>query len=158
MVKLELVKSSNAALVASHPLVAVFVGGTSGIGAHSIRSLAETHGDRGKGLRAYIVGRNSKAADKIMSECQKLCPAGQFRFIQANNLALIKDVDLVCTELTKNEEKEATATGVIPKIDILVMTQANFKPWDPRNGRSNTCPTAYQYLLLLCSTMLIQTS
>lgn len=139
MVKLDLVQSSNAALVSSQPLVAVFVGGTSGIGSHTIRSLAVTHGKDGKGLRAYIIGRNAKAAENIISECQKSCPAGQFHFLQAKDLALIKDVDLICEELIEKEKKEAAARGEIPRIDLLVQTQAIFKPWDPRNGMSDLC-------------------
>ncbi len=155
MVKLSLVQSSNAALVTSQPLVAVFVGGTSGIGAHTIRSLAATHGEGGKGLRAYIIGRNAKAAEEIMAECQKTCPKGQFRFIRAADLALMKDVDLVCAELIKTEEKEASTTGGTPRIDILVMTQAIFKPWDPRKGRSQKIfPTASIYPLPVPSSIL----
>lgn len=134
MVDLKLVESSNNTLATSQPLVAVIVGGTSNIGAHTIRSLAATHGTGGKGLRAYIIGRNAKAAEEVISDCQKLCPTGQFRFIRANDLALIKDVDLTCAELIETEEKEAKTIGVTPRIDILVMTQAIFKPWDPRKG------------------------
>ena len=46
MVKLDLVKSSNAELV-TQPLVAVFVGGTSGIGSYTVKTLARTHGKTG---------------------------------------------------------------------------------------------------------------
>jgi NAD(P)-dependent dehydrogenase (short-subunit alcohol dehydrogenase family) len=133
MVKLNLVKASNAELC-TKPLVAVFVGGNSNIGAETVKCLARTHGKTGKGLRAYIVGRNAKAAEAVIAECQKLCPTGQFLFQQANNLALMKDVDSVCAELLKAEEKEAKAKGQTPKIDILVMSQANFQPWHPRQG------------------------
>jgi len=141
-INLDLVKSSNASLVASQPLVAVFVGGTSNIGMHAVKSLAATDGTSGKGLRAYIIGRNAKAAKEIISECQQLCPTGQFRFIQANDLALIKDVDHVSAELIKAEEKEAKAAGETPRIDILVMTQAIFNPWEPRNGMTQLLPYA----------------
>lgn len=138
MVAFSIVQSSNASLVATQPLVAVFVGGTSGIGMHTIRVLAATCGKEGKlALRAYIIGRNAKAAEEIISDCRKVCPTGQFHFIPANDLALMKDVDIVCADLILNEEKEAKATGGIPRIDILVMTQAIFKPWDPRNGSPN---------------------
>jgi NAD(P)-dependent dehydrogenase (short-subunit alcohol dehydrogenase family) len=135
MVKLDLVRSTNAALVASQPLVAVFVGGTSGIGKFSLHTLAATHGRVGKGLRVYIVGRNATAAQKIISECQELCPTGQFIFIQARDIALLKDVDRVSAELIEIEEKEAKAKSQMPKIDILVMSQGIFKPFDPRDGK-----------------------
>jgi NAD(P)-dependent dehydrogenase (short-subunit alcohol dehydrogenase family) len=134
MVQLKLVTSSNASLVANQPLVAVFVGATSNIGAHTIKTLAATHGKTGKGLRAYIIGRNAKAAEEIISECQKSCPTGQFRFVRSNDLALMKGVDAACAELIQTEAKEAAARGENPRIDILVQSQANFKPWDPRLG------------------------
>ncbi|KUJ23876.1 uncharacterized protein LY89DRAFT_633581 [Mollisia scopiformis] len=140
MVKLNLVKSSNDELV-SKPLVAVFVGATSGIGAYTVRCLAKTHGKTGKGLRVYIVGRNAKAAESIIAECQKSCPAGQFLFQSANDLALMKEVDITCKQLIKTEEKEASAKGETPRIDILVMSHANFKPWDPRNETSEGLDT-----------------
>ena len=123
MVQLSLVQSGNTRLVASQPVVAAFVGGTSGIGAHTIRTLAIAQGARGPGFRVYIIGRNGKAAEEILSECRKGCPSGQFHFISANDLALLKDVDTTCAELTKIEEKEAKATGETPRIDILVMSQ-----------------------------------
>lgn len=133
MVNLDLVKSTNAELIAQ-PLVAVFVGATSGIGLLTLKCLARTHGKAGKGLRAYIVGRNAKAAEAIIAECQVLCPPGQFLFQQASDLALIKEVDITCAELIKTEQKEASAKGETPRIDILVQSQANFQPFDPRNG------------------------
>jgi hypothetical protein len=137
MVALSIVQSSNASLVATQPLVGVFVGGTSGIGMHTIRALAATCGKEGKlPLRAYIIGRNAKAAEEIISYCQ----TGQFHFIRPNDLALMKEIDLVCADLILNEEKEAKAAGGTPRIDMLVLTQAIFKPWDPRNGRPKPSP------------------
>lgn len=137
MVALNLVQSSNATLAAGRSLVAVVVGGTSNIGEHTVRCLAATHGKVGKGsLRIYIIGRNAKAAEKIISDCQKSCPGGHFHFLRTNDLALIKDVDLVCTELIKTEENEARKAGEAPRIDLLFMSQAIFKPWDPRKGNS----------------------
>ncbi len=95
MVALSIVQSSNASLVATQPLVGVFVGGTSGIGMHTIRALAATCSKEGKlALRAYIIGRNAKAAEQIISDCQKVCPTGQFHFIRANYLALMTEIDL----------------------------------------------------------------
>lgn len=135
MVSLNLVKSENTALVQKQPLVAVFIGGTSGVGRNTIISLTTTHGSNGKGLRAYIIGRNAKSAEEIITQCQTLCPSGQFIFIQASNLALLAEVDVVCAELLKREEKEASVSGGTARIDILVMTQAIFKPWDARNGK-----------------------
>ncbi|KAF4624345.1 hypothetical protein G7Y89_g13828 [Cudoniella acicularis] len=155
MVKLPLVQSANAAFVASQqPLVAVVVGGTFNIGAHTVKCLAATHGKTGNGLRLYILGRKAKAAEEIIAECQKLCPSGQFIFIQVTDLALLKNVDLVCTELVQREEKEAKAKGGIPKIDILLMTQGIARPWDPRNGWCIELPSLLLPQRRLCAKLL----
>jgi len=127
--------------------VAVFIGAASGIGEFSLRSLAATCGKEGKGLQAYIVSQNAKAAERIISACQESCPSGQFRFIQVNNLALLKDVDRVCVELIQTEEKEAGAGSSTPRIDILVMTQAIFKLFGSRIGRSISLSKASHFNL-----------
>ena len=139
MVKLDIVRKSNAGFVQSHPLVAVFVGGTSGIGEFTLRALAKTHGRQGKGLRAYIVGRNVAAAEKIIADCTGLCPSGQFRFVKAADLSLLKDVDRVCAEVAELEEKESAASSGKARIDILVMSQHYFPLiFQSRKGRSLT--------------------
>ena len=143
MVKIDLVRSCNSTLVKSHPLVAVFVGGTSGIGEYTIRALAATHASQGKGLRVYIVGRNAAAAEKTISDCLKKCPTGQFQFVQAKDLALLKDVDRVCAEITRLENENENANGETPRVDLLVMSQATFL--QPRKGIHRV----YHLLLLL---------
>jgi len=130
-IPLDTVRATNAEFVKRQPLVAVFVGGTSGIGEYSVLALARTHGTSGKGLRVYIVGRNERAAERTFEECRRVCPSGNFEFVKANDLALMKDVDDVCARLIKAEE---TASGKA-KIDILVMTQA-YLAFEPRNGKS----------------------
>jgi NAD(P)-dependent dehydrogenase (short-subunit alcohol dehydrogenase family) len=103
MVHLDVVRSCNAALVKSQPLVAVFTGGTAGIGSYAARALA-AHAKDGRGLRLYIVS------------------TGQFRFVQTDDLALLKNVDRVCAEIIRSEQEAAT-TGETPRIDLLIMTQ-----------------------------------
>lgn len=134
MVDLEVVRACNAALVKSQPLVAVFTGSTSGIGSYAVKALAKQARD-GPGLRLYMVGRNKDAADRILSECQKHCPEGQFRFLQAGNLALLKDVDRVCEEIVAAEQKEAGTASAKPRIDLLIMTHA-YLSFDGRHGKS----------------------
>ncbi|KAK9321583.1 hypothetical protein V1517DRAFT_170511 [Lipomyces orientalis] len=129
MVHIEVVRSCNSTLVKKQPLVAVFVGGTAGIGESSVRALAATHSVQGKGLRLYIVGRNADAAEKIISDCVRICPVGQFRFVPAEDLALLKDVDRVCAEIVRAEENE-NKYGETARLDILVMSQGyiSFEP------------------------------
>ena len=135
MVQIDVVRSSNSSLVQSHPLVAIFVGGTSGIGEYTVKALA-THAKQGQGLRLYIVGRNSDAAEMTISDCTRLCPEGDFRFVKAGDLALLKDVDLVCAEIMRMEEE--SVEGRPARVDLLVLTQAYFS-FDARKG------TEYRY-------------
>jgi NAD(P)-dependent dehydrogenase (short-subunit alcohol dehydrogenase family) len=125
MVQPSTVRAYNAELVKNHHITAVFVGGTSGIGEYTMRALASTVGTSGRGLRAYIVGRNQKAADTIIADCRKVCPTGDFRFVKAKDLSLIQDVDRVCQDITSMEEARKPDGGTAC-IDLLVLTQAWF--------------------------------
>lgn len=129
MVKLEAVRALNVSLVQSQPLVAVFFGGTSKIGLSTLRALANAAAKGRKGLRAYVVGRHADAANDILSGCRDTYPDGVFRFVKANDLSLIRDVDRVCAEILQAEEKE----GPDARIDYLMMTQGG-PIFQPRKG------------------------
>jgi NAD(P)-dependent dehydrogenase (short-subunit alcohol dehydrogenase family) len=129
MVKLDVVRTENTTLVQSQPLVAVFFGGTSGIGHYTLRALATAEANGGKGFRAYIVGRKAAAAEDIISECRGICPQGQFKFVKADDLSLIRDVDRVCADIIQLEEKE----GQDARIDYLMMSQGG-SIFLPRKG------------------------
>lgn len=124
MVQMNIVRACNHALVSKQPITAVFVGGTSGIGEYAVRALASTHGSSGRGLRVYIVGRNEAAATTIIADCQEACPAGEFHFVPATDLAYLREVDRVCKNIVNTEE--ASAKGKPACVDLLVMTQAFF--------------------------------
>ncbi|PMD31074.1 hypothetical protein L207DRAFT_611872 [Hyaloscypha variabilis F] len=115
MVQLSTVRACNADLVKNHHITAVFVGGTSGIGEYTMRALASTVGTSGRGIRAYIVSRNQKAADAIIADCRKV----------SKDLSLIQDVDRVCQDITSMEEARKPDGGTAC-IDLLVLTQAWF--------------------------------
>jgi hypothetical protein len=66
MVDLKVARQSNFDLVRNRHLVAVFFGGTSGIGHYTLRALSRASENGGKGFRAYIVGRKAKAAESIV--------------------------------------------------------------------------------------------
>jgi hypothetical protein len=72
----------------------------------------------------YIVGRNEAAANTIIAECRKACPAGEFHFVRASDLSSLREVDRVCKEIVNAEE--ASAAGKSAFVDLLVMTQAFF--------------------------------
>jgi NAD(P)-dependent dehydrogenase (short-subunit alcohol dehydrogenase family) len=88
MSKLDVVAARNKELVKSQPITAVFAGGTSGIGEYALRALASTNGSSGQGLRVYIVGRNQSSANAVISDCQSVCPAGEFYFVHSTDLSL----------------------------------------------------------------------
>ena len=118
MTKLEAIRAANKKLVESRPLVAVFVGATSGIGSYTLLELAKTHGTVGQGLRVYLVGRKQHAATKIFAQCREHCPKGDFRFVPGGDLSLMRDVHGACKEIVQQEGLEADG-----RIDVLVMSQ-----------------------------------
>lgn len=138
MVKLDVVRSANKALVQSQPLVAVFFGGTGGIGSYALRALATAEAEHGgKGVRAYVVGRKAESAERILSECRDICPQGQFKFVQAGDLSLIQGVDQVCAEILELEEKE----GQDARIDYLMLSQGG-SIFLPRTGNLLSLPVS----------------
>ena len=124
MVQLDAVRAANTALCQKGPLTAVFAGATAGIGEATLRALAAAHGANGKGLRAYVVGRKKEATEKILADCSRVCPGGEFIFVQVKDLSLMEEVDKVCSEIT-NAQQEATGTKEA-SIDLLCMSQGDF--------------------------------
>ena len=103
MVSLKDVRESNSKLKSnsgSSGLVAVFVGGTSGVGESTIKQLA-THADTPK---VYIVGRSEASASRIIEEVKKLNPGASFSFIKAD-VSVLQNVDAVCKEIKQKEDK-----------------------------------------------------
>lgn len=96
MVTLSAAQASNASIATSLPsgMVAVFVGGTSGIGGHALKSFAE----HTRSPLIYLVGRSQAAADAIISDCTKLNPDGRYTFIQSD-VSLLNNVVQVCDRI-----------------------------------------------------------
>ncbi|GAB1199419.1 hypothetical protein APSETT444_008767 [Aspergillus pseudonomiae] len=88
-------------------LVAVFVGGTSGIGAATAKQLAQTI----ESPTIYLVGRNGSAGSRVIEELNALNPRGTFEFIQSD-VSLLREVDAACQEIQKKEHQ----------VDLLFMT------------------------------------
>ncbi|KAL8692799.1 MAG: hypothetical protein Q9218_002240 [Villophora microphyllina] len=101
MVALSEIQSSNARIASTLPagLVAVFVGGTSGIGETALKQFAK----HARQPRIYYVGRSQEAADRIAKTCKELNADGQYIFIKADT-SLIRNVDVVCQTI-KSKEK-----------------------------------------------------
>lgn len=126
MVQLSKVHEINASLV-QRPLVAVIAGGTSGIGEYILHALTRAHGSGGKGLRVYIVGRNTQKGEERVAESRQRCPDGDFRFVRAD-LSLLREVDAACSDILAQEAKEENG-----RIDMLYMTQGEVR-FGPRSG------------------------
>ncbi|OOF90332.1 hypothetical protein ASPCADRAFT_179224 [Aspergillus carbonarius ITEM 5010] len=108
MPTLSQVRQSNTALGASRPhMVAVFVGGTSGIGEATAKQLALNV----KKPTIHLVGRNAASGSKIVEELRASNPEGSFNFIQSD-LSLLRNVDEACAEIQQREKQ----------IDLLFMT------------------------------------
>ncbi|OAG05866.1 putative short-chain dehydrogenases/reductase [Paraphaeosphaeria sporulosa] len=100
MVALAEVIASNKRIATSFPdgLIAVFIGGTSGVGEYTVKAFARYVTKP----RAYIVGRSEEAADRIINECKKLNAQGHYEFIQAD-VSLIRNIDGVCHHIQSKE-------------------------------------------------------
>jgi NADP-dependent 3-hydroxy acid dehydrogenase YdfG len=101
MVSISQIQASNALIPSTFPtrLVALFVGGTSGIGEITLKEFAQ-HSHQ---PRAYFVGRSHAAAERIVAECKVLNPGGEFIFVKAD-VSLIRIVDEVCMEIKAKEK------------------------------------------------------
>ncbi|KAI1391657.1 putative short-chain dehydrogenases/reductase [Hypoxylon trugodes] len=100
MVALSKVIASNERIASTLPpsLVAVFVGGTSGVGEYTVKAFAK-YASKPK---VYLVGRSQESATRIIDECKKLNPGGIFEFIKAD-VSVLKGVDDVCRQLKSKE-------------------------------------------------------
>lgn len=81
MVALTDIQASNSRIASSLPpgLVAVFVGGTNGVGETTLKAFAK----HARQPRVYFIGRSQEAGDRIKKECKALNAKGEFTFIKA---------------------------------------------------------------------------
>ena len=113
------IRASNALINdATAPRVAVFIGGTSGIGKFTVRALADT----GASTRIYLVGRKSSAErmNLFMQELHAVNPKVEFNWIEAE-VALLSETKRVC-EVIKSRES---------RVDLLFLT-TGYAPFGPR--------------------------
>ncbi|KIK51517.1 hypothetical protein GYMLUDRAFT_50529 [Collybiopsis luxurians FD-317 M1] len=103
------VRALNAAFSPSYLPVAVFVGGTSGIG----QGMAEAFAQHTKGnAHIILVGRNRTAAESIISKFPRpTLPSAKHEFI-ASDVSLMKNVQVTTKELLTHA----------PKINYLVLS------------------------------------
>lgn len=80
-------------------LVAVFVGGTSGIGESTARELVRYS----ISPRVYLIGRSQEQAARIKNEFAQLNSSSDVRFIQSD-ISRLRNVDEVCEQVKTQEE------------------------------------------------------
>ncbi|GKZ37711.1 hypothetical protein AbraIFM66950_009393 [Aspergillus brasiliensis] len=81
-------------------LVAVFVGGTSGIGLSTAREFTR----HATAPHIYLIGRNEAQASEIISELRSVNQSATIDFIKSD-VSLLKNVDTTCREIAQRESK-----------------------------------------------------
>ncbi|KAE8138692.1 short-chain dehydrogenase/reductase [Aspergillus pseudotamarii] len=81
-------------------LVAVFVGGTSGIGESTARAFIRNT----NASRAYLVGRDQARATRMIEELRQIRPDSQITFLKAD-VSLLREVDDACSAIQQKEDK-----------------------------------------------------
>lgn len=114
-----------ASLVPNDPFRAVFIGATNGIGEAALKQLVKDCSE-GVKVKAYFVGRNKEAGDRIVKECRELHPSAEIIFMKAD-VSLIKVVDKLCEDIKSKEET----------INLIVLT-AGAAIFDKRSEYSNS--------------------
>ncbi|KAI5800423.1 hypothetical protein DFH27DRAFT_482806 [Peziza echinospora] len=111
MAHMDTVRAVNAAFKSSplsHGLVGLFVGGTSGIGEHTLKAFAAST----TSPKIYLVGRNADAASRITQETLALNPSATVTFLPVTDLGTLASVDPIVQHITTHEQK----------LDVLVMS------------------------------------
>ncbi|KAH7140361.1 hypothetical protein B0J13DRAFT_477532 [Dactylonectria estremocensis] len=112
MVAISIIKESNTKALPSvlpSGLVAVFLGGTSGIGQATLKQFIIATKD--KSPRVYIVGRSTTAAHPLLAELRQLNPSASLEFIQ-QDVSLVRNVDAAVSQINQHENK----------VDLLFMS------------------------------------
>jgi NAD(P)-dependent dehydrogenase (short-subunit alcohol dehydrogenase family) len=119
MVSFTEIKASNALINdATAPRVAVFVGGTSGIGKLTIRALVET----GTSTRIYLIGRKSseESMQAFIQELSVINSKAEIVWIEGE-VSLLAETKRVC-QIIKSKES---------RVDLLFLT-TGYTPFGPR--------------------------
>ncbi|KAL4995531.1 hypothetical protein BDV10DRAFT_202899 [Aspergillus recurvatus] len=100
MISFQAVRAHNASLKSlGAGLVAVFVGGTSGISLSTALSLAR----HTISPKIYLIGRSIPAAESAIRSIKALNPSAEPVFLPSD-ISLLKNVDRVCEQITKREK------------------------------------------------------
>ncbi|KAF9515445.1 hypothetical protein BS47DRAFT_1262634, partial [Hydnum rufescens UP504] len=110
-------KAANASVKFSYRPVALFVGGTSGIGRATVEAFARyTKGD----AHIIIIGQNEAAATEVLSSLYK-SPSSTYEFLPCN-ATLMSNVSAACKSLTSNSTSSSAGSRPLTKLNFLFMT------------------------------------
>ena len=125
---------SHLPTLATTPTVVAFTGGTTGIGSYITQTLATTFAHHGSNLRVYLIGRNATRAASLLANGRATSPGSEWFFLPVDDLALMRDVDAVSTEIARRET-ESPFRGGEPRVDVFYMCQA-LSPLQESKGES----------------------
>lgn len=140
MVRFSDIRASNALINdATAPHVAVFVGGTSGIGQLTIKALVAT----GASVRVYLVGRKSseERSKAFIQELHVANPKSEVIWVEGE-ISLLAETKRVCEVIKRKETR----------VDLLFLT-AGYAPFGPRKETSEGVEIAQSleyYSRVLC--------
>jgi len=121
MVNISLIRKSNSQIdKSSAPRIAVFVGGTSGIGKITLNEIAGL----GVDFKAYVVGRKASEESfrSFAEELHQSQPNADIIWVEGE-VSLLAEVKRVCDRVKALESR----------IDLLFMT-TGYAPWEGRKG------------------------
>lgn len=125
MVNLATIREANAQVKLDVPLVAVFVGGTSGIGLATLLELARIAKGR-TALTVYIIARDARAQETLIDELRILSGDISASFIVLEGQAsILSDVSRLCKDIASREAVidmlwlSAGALSLGPRIETI---------------------------------------
>lgn len=124
MVNLSSIRQSNSQIDASSaPRIAVFVGGTAGIGKITLEAVAKL----GTVCTIYVIGRkeSEQSLKPFLDELHKANPNSRLIWVEGQ-VSLLSEVKRICNYIKKVETK----------IDLLFLTPG----WAPFAGRESRTP------------------
>lgn len=145
MVSYTEIQASNALINdATAPRVAVFVGGTSGIGQLTIKALVAT----GASVRVYLVGRKSseERSKALIQELSTTNPKAEVIWVEGE-ISLLAETKRVCDLIKRREAR----------VDLLFLT-AGYAPFGPRRETAEGVEVAQSleyYSRVLCVLQLL---
>lgn len=141
MVTYSAVQTSNARIASCLPesVVAVFVGGTSGIGEYTLKELARA----ARKPRIYITGRSRTLFDRIAAECEAINRDGQYIFVQGD-VSLLGYVDDLCQKV---QDQEKAIDIVFWSAGTLISGQSPLLDLSPCSFKGlSFCPASQSFL------------